>query len=437
MTVSAETDPQKNPKTPEPQRRVGLSGQLLSAFPAFESTNFRRYFPGQVISMIGTWIQMVAQGWLVLEITGSAFDVGLAAAASTLPPLFLSLLGGVIVDRYPRRTILLWTQSAAMLLAFVLGIFAITGTVTIWIILLLSFLLGCVNALNVPALQAFLSEIVEREHLASAIAMNSAIYNVSRVIGPAIAGFLISATGTGTAFLVNGVSFFAVIVSLLSMKKLPKKPVATTTQNPLQAIREGLHYSWKHPLIRTSILFIAVISIFAWSYVTMLPVIAKRTFGMDASGMGYLYGVSGFGSVVGTILVSIYSRKIDRLVFIAGGTILFALALIGFTFTTHLPAALFFLFVSGFGLVSAVSTLSATIQSTVDDRFRGRVMSLYMMIFMGFMPIGNLEIGYLSEHFGTGIAIRIGCLVTIMAAVALIFTSRGVRKAYSSYQSNP
>jgi MFS family permease len=162
MTLPAETVLPTNPK---PQKRNGLSGQLLTAFPAFESPNFRRYFPGQVISMIGTWIQMVAQGWLVLEITGSAFDVGLAAAASTLPTLFLSLLGGVVVDRYPRRTILLWTQSAAMLLAFVLGLFAVTGTVTIWIILVLSFLLGCVNALNVPALQAFLSEIVERSIL--------------------------------------------------------------------------------------------------------------------------------------------------------------------------------------------------------------------------------------------------------------------------------
>ena len=436
MTRPAETASPTNQDTLKPQKKNHLSAQLLSAFPAFESQNFRRYFPGQVISMIGTWIQMVAQGWLVLEITGSAFDVGLAAAASTLPPLFLSLLGGVIVDRYPRRAILLWTQSAAMLLAFVLGIFAVTGTVTLWIILILSFLLGCVNALNVPALQAFLSEIVDREHLPSAIAMNSAIYNGSRIIGPAIAGFLISATGTGSAFLVNGVSFFAVLLSLLSMKGAQKEPLAKTTQNPLQAIKEGLLYSWGHPLIRTSIFFIAVIAIFAWSYVTMLPVIAKHTFGMDASGMGYLYGVSGLGSVVGTVLLSIYSRKVDRLVFIAGGTILFAFSLIGFTFTTFLPAALFFLFVSGFGLVSAVSTLSATIQSTVDDRFRGRVMSLYMMIFMGFMPIGNLEIGYFSEHFGTSIAIRIGCLVTIFASLVLIFSSRRVRKAYSRYQAS-
>ncbi len=435
MPIHVEESTVTNPEKPGSQTKRGVTGQLLSAFPAFRNRNFRRYFPGQVISMIGTWIQMVAQGWLVLEITGSAFDVGIVAAASTLPTLFLSLFGGVIVDRYPKRTILLWTQSAAMMLAFILGIFAVSGTVTIWIIIALSFLLGCVNALNVPALQAFLSEIVEREDLASAIAMNSAIYNVSRVIGPAIAGFLISATGTGVAFLINGVSFFAVILSLLSMKDLSEKGTAKIPIHPLQSIREGLKYSWEHPLIRTIVLFIAVISIFAWSYVTMLPVIAKRTFGMDASGLGYLYGVSGLGSVLGTVVVSIYSRKIDRLVFIAGGNILFALALIGFTFTTALPAALSFLFIAGFGLVAAVSTMSATIQSTVDDRFRGRVMSLYMMVFMGFMPIGNVEVGYLSEHFGTGLAIRTGCIVTILASLFLIYSSRSVRTAYQRYKA--
>ncbi len=437
MTLPAEetsTNNSNNPVISTYHRRGWFTEKLLSAFPAFESPNFRRYFPGQVVSMIGTWIQMVAQGWLVLEITGSAFDVGLAAAASTLPTLFFSLPGGVVVDRYSRRTILLWTQSAAMLLAFVLGLFTISGMVTIEIILLLSFLLGCVNALNVPALQAFLSEIVEREHLPSAIAMNSAIYNGSRVIGPAIAGMLIAATGTGSAFLVNGFSFLAVILSLLGMKGREKAVAPFIHQNPLQAISEGVRYAWNHPVIRTCIFYIAVVAIFSWSYVTMLPVIAKQTFLMDASGMGYLYGVSGLGSVVGTVLLSIYSSKIDRLIFVAGGSILFSIALIGFTLTTFLPLALLFLFFGGFGLVAAVATLSATIQSTVDDRFRGRVMSLYMMIFMGFMPLGNLEIGYLSEHFGTGFAIRISCVVTLLAAITLMAFSSRIRRAYSSYK---
>ncbi|TCD48245.1 MFS transporter [Chlorobium sp. N1] len=411
-----------------------LKESLLSAFPAFRSVNFRRYFPGQVVSMVGTWIQMVAQGWLVLELTGSAFDVGLAAAASTLPTLFLSLYGGVLVDRHPRRVILFWTQSSAMVLAFILGIFALAGTVTMPIILVLSFLLGCVNAINVPALQAFLSEMVEREHLSSAIALNSAIYNGSRVIGPAIAGVLIAVAGTGTAFIVNGFSFFAVLLSLLLIRTGTRSP-RTENVHPVRAILDGLSYSWRHPLIRTIVVFIAVISIFAWSYVTMLPVVAKRSFQMDATGLGWLYGVSGIGSVIGTVLVSIYSGRVDRLVFIAGGTILFALSLMGFTYTLFLPLAFFFLFLCGLGLVAAVSTMSATIQGSVDDRYRGRVMSLYMMVFMGFMPIGNLEVGWLSEQFGTGPAIRFGCTVTLAAAVAIIFYSRRVRSDYRRYRA--
>ena len=411
-----------------------IKAALLSAFPAFQSPNFRRYVPGQVVSMVGTWIQMVAQGWLVLELTGSAFDVGLAAAASTLPTLFLSLIGGVIVDRYPRRTIILWTQSSSMVLAFILGIFALTGTVTMPIILVLSFLLGCVNAINVPALQAFLSEMVEREHLSSAIALNSAIYNGSRVIGPAIAGVLIAAAGTGAAFMLNGFSFFAVLLSLFMIKVGKRSPSPTESGHPVRAITDGLRYSWHHPLIRTIVIFIAVISIFGWSYVTMLPVVAKRSFNMDATGLGYLYGVSGIGSVIGTVLISMYSRRVDRLVFIAGGTILFALSLIGFTYTLWLPLALFFLFLCGFGLVAAVATMSATIQGTVEDRYRGRVMSLYMMVFMGFMPIGNLQVGWLSEQFGTGPAIRFGCLVTLFAAVVIIFYSRRVRSDYQRYR---
>ncbi|MDT9546625.1 MAG: MFS transporter [Chlorobium phaeovibrioides] len=411
-----------------------VSEKLLEAFPAFRSSNFRRYFPGQIVSMVGTWMQMVAQGWLVLELTDSAFDVGLVAAASTLPTLFLSLFGGVIVDRYPRRTILLWTQTAAMMLAFILGIFVLTGTVTMPVILLLSFLLGCVNALNVPALQAFLSEMVEREHLSSAIAMNSAIYNGSRVIGPAIAGFIIAAAGTGAAFIANGFSFLAVIVSLLLIRSAGRLAPEGERVHPIKAIRDGLRYSLNHPIIRTIVIFIAIISIFAWSYVTMLPVIAKRSFQMDATGLGYLYGVSGLGSVVGTLLISMYSRTVDRLIFISGGTILFSLSLAAFTWTSWLPLAYLFLFLCGLGLVAAVATMSATLQETVDDRYRGRVMSLYMMVFMGFMPIGNLEVGWLSEQFGTGPAIRIGCLVTFIAAIAISFYSRRVRADYERYR---
>lgn len=174
-----------------------MKERVLSAFPAFRSRNFRLYFIGQIVSMIGTWLQMVAQGWLVLEMTGSAFQVGVVAAASSLPTLFLSLIGGVIVDRYNRKTILLWTQSFSMALALLLGIFTLTGAVTVPIIIMLAFLLGCVAAVATPAIQAFLSEMVERDQLHSAVALNAAIFNASRVIGPAIAGLMIAWIGTG------------------------------------------------------------------------------------------------------------------------------------------------------------------------------------------------------------------------------------------------
>lgn len=409
--------------TSESQGKNALTRHLLKAFPAFANHNFRRYFPGQVISMIGTWMQMVAQGWLVYELTGSAFYVGMAAAATTFPTLFLSLIGGWLVDRYPRRTILYITQSSAMLLAFVLGLFTITNTVTFNLILLLSFLLGCVNAINVPALQAFLSEIVRRDDLPSAIAMNSAIYNSSRVIGPALAGMLIASSGAGMAFIVNGFSFFAVLLSLFIIKTKQERAIMVDA-NPLHAIREGVLYAWNHKLIRLCIYYIAVVAIFSWAYVSMLPVIAKQRFGMDASGMGSLFGISGIGSVVGTIMVSMFANKIQPLRFIAIGSIIFALALIGFTLTDTLPFAMVGLFFAGFGLVAAVSTLSATIQRSVDDRFRGRVMSLYMMIFMGFMPLGNVVIGYLSDLFSTSFAIRLDCVVTIIAAIFLLVQSK-------------
>jgi len=220
-----------------------LKERALLAFPAFRSRNFRRYFVGQIVSMIGTWLQMVAQGWLVLEMTGSAFQVGVTAAASSLPTLFLSLFGGVIVDRYDRKTILLWTQGASMLLAFVLGIFTLTGAVTVPIIIALAFLLGCVAAVATPAIQAFLSEMVERDQLHSAVALNAAIFNASRVIGPAIAGLMIAWIGTGGAFMANGLSYVAVIVALLGIHTVAPRKNPDAHQPPLQSIRDGIVYT--------------------------------------------------------------------------------------------------------------------------------------------------------------------------------------------------
>jgi MFS family permease len=412
-----------------------MKEKVLSAFPAFRSRNFRLYFIGQIVSMIGTWLQMVAQGWLVLEMTGSAFWVGVTAAASSLPTLFLSLFGGVIVDRYNRKTILLWTQSASMMLALVLGAVTLSGTVTLAVIMVMAFLLGCVAAVATPAIQAFLSEMVERSELHSAVALNAAIFNASRVIGPAIAGLMIAWIGTGGAFMVNGLSYLAVIAALLAIRTAPPPTKPEAHQPPLQSIREGIAYTWEHPVIRTIVLFVSVVSIFGWSFMSMLPVVAKQTFGMGSDGMGYLFSAFGLGSLSGTVLVSMSSGKIRSSMMVIGGILTFSIALGAFTFATDERIAMGFLFIAGIGMLSAFATMTATVQRLVEDRYRGRVMSIYLMVLMGFMPLGNLQVGFLSEHFGTALAIRIGSVVVLLATLFLFSYRKDIQSAWNDYRA--
>ena len=434
--MSAATEDLSGKKYPDAGEETpsGMKGRFLSAFPAFASRNFRLYFIGQIVSMIGTWLQMVAQGWLVLEMTGSAYWVGVSAATSTLPTLFLSLIGGVIVDRYPRKVILLWSQSFSMALAFILGLFTLTHTVTIPVILVLAFLLGCVGAVATPAIQAFLSEMVDRSQLHSAVALNASIFNASRVIGPAIAGLMISWIGTGGAFVANGLSYVAVIVALLSITTAAPPPKAVN-EHPLQSIRDGVAYTWRHPLLRTIVLFVAAVSIFGWSFMAMLPVVAKQTFGLGASGMGILFSAFGMGSLTATFFVSMSSGRIGAPRMVIGGILTFTLSLIAFTFMTEVPLALFCLFISGLGMLSAFATMTATVQRLVEDRYRGRVMSIYLMVLMGLMPVGNFMVGILSERFGTSIAIRFGTAVTLIATMVLIALRHRISEAWATYKA--
>ncbi|ABL64157.1 MFS transporter [Chlorobium phaeobacteroides] len=423
-----------NDNSPAEQSPTTLKEKVLSAFPAFRSRNFRLYFIGQIVSMVGTWLQMVAQGWLVLEMTGSAFWVGVAAAASSLPTLFLSLIGGVIVDRYNRKTILLWTQSASMVLALVLGIITLTGSVTLAVILALAFLLGCVAAVATPAIQAFLSEMVDRDQLHSAVALNAAIFNASRVIGPAIAGLMIAWIGTGGAFIANGLSYFAVIAALLAITIATPRKIPAVHQPPLQSIRDGIVYTWEHPVIRTIVMFVSVVSIFGWSFMSMLPVVAKQTYGLGSDGMGYLFSAFGLGSLSGTVVVSMSSGKIRSSAMVIGGILVFSLALTAFTFASDERVAMAFLFIAGIGMLSAFATMTATVQRLVEDSYRGRVMSIYLMVLMGFMPLGNLQVGFLSEQFGTAIAIRIGSIVVLLATIFLFSYRKEIQSAWHEYR---
>jgi MFS family permease len=396
--------------------RLGWTGKIMSAFPAFKSRNYRLYFAGQLISLVGTWLQIVAEGWLVFELTNSAFWVGLDAAMATIPVLFLSLLGGVIVDRYPKKNILFCTQSAFMIFALILGILTITHVITVWEIIIISFLLGVINAIDSPARQAYMSELIDsKKSLSSVIAINSAMFNAARVIGPTIAGILIAMVGAGYAFIVNGISYIAVIIALYFIAT--PSVVQNEHFHPIRSIVEGLRYAFSHTLIRSLLILTGAISIFGWSYSTLMPVIAKQLFGLNASGLGYLYAAAGLGAFLATMLISIYSNRVNPRIFIVGGVIVFAVSLLVFTFVTNFYIALILLFLIGLGLVSQFSMTAAVIQHTVDNAMRGRVLSLYTLVFIGFGPIGNFEIGYVAEHFGLEFAIRLGALIALVFGV--------------------
>lgn len=415
--------------------RLGWTENFLRVFPALENKSFRLFFAGQLISTIGNWLQMVAQGWLVFQLTHSALALGLIAALSALPVMLFALFGGVIVDRFPKRKILILTQASSMLLAFILGILAVSHLIQVWQIAILVFLLGTVNAVDNPARHAFLIEMVNRKQdLSSAIALNAGIFNGARAIGPAIAGFLIATIGAGWAFIINGISYLGVIIALFLMNI--KEKIDDIHPHPVTAIKEGIRYTSRHPIIRVLLVFTAIVSIFGWSYATIMPFIAQNVFHVGASGLGYLYTSSGVGAVLAVLVISFFNKKISPLIFILGGNALFVAAIIAFTFVANFMLALFFLAFASAGLISQFSMINATIQRVMCQKYRGRVMSLYTLMFLGLAPLGNFQIGFLTEHFGPDFAIRLGAVISFCFALVILKNRRRIEKAYGVYREN-
>ena len=423
----------ENPQV-QVDEHLGWTHTIAQAFPALQSKNYTLYFSGQLISMIGTWLQIVAQSWLVLQLTNSVFLIGLVMALSTLPTLLFTLFGGVIVDRLPKKKILLFTQFSAMILALVLGLLTIFDWITIWEICLISFLLGTVNAIDAPARQAFVSELVNKEQLSSAIALNSGVFNTARVLGPSIAGILIALIGCGGAFIINSISYVAVIIALKIMQIDHVKLVKSN--NPFTAIKEGVSYSWNHPIIRTLFIIIGIVSVFGWSYTTLLPVIAKNTFKLGAAGLGYLYAATGLGSLLSTVMVSMFYKKVPQLVFIIGGTVVFSISIFLFSYSTNVLVAALLLFFSGFGLLSFASTSNSIIQSLVKNEYRGRVMSIYVLMFIGLTPIGNFQIGLVSEHLGTSFALRAGAVIILICSAIIYLYRKQIIEKHTQYKKN-
>ena len=398
-----------------------VRGKFFGVFPALEDRNFRLYFAGQFVSLIGTWMQRLALGWLVFELTRSAFWVGTISALSGLPVLAFALIGGIVVDRFPRKTILILTEALSMACAAILGILAITEAVTILHIAMVAFILGTVDAFGMPARHALIGTMVEKTRLASAIALNSAVVNSSRVIGPSIGGILIASIGVGAAFLFNAATYIAVIISLLRITIRPH--VMHEYPHALAAIREGLRYAWRHEGIKLLLLYTAIVTVFGWAFMAIMPVVVANVFHAGPEGLGYLSTAVGIGAVVSGILISALFHSIGNRTFIIGGNILLAVSLFVFSFMDHLYGGFVVLLVAGFALIGNFSVVNTTLQHAVADSFRGRVMAIYSASLRGMMPIGGFLIGSLADITNPQLAIRIFALVTLGAGI-LAFVKR-------------
>lgn len=364
---------------------------------------------------------MVSQGYLAFQLTHSALWVGIAAAASNLPSTIFALVGGTIVDKYPKKNILRITQFAQFILATTLGILVISGHVNLYLLMIFTFAMGTVSAVDQPARISLPNELVDREHLHSAIALNMSMFNSARIIGPAIAGWLIYAFGVGWAFFLNGISFLAPFIAFGFMTWTPHIPRPSV--GTIHAIKEGIAYTVRNPLIKYLVIYLGIISIFGWSYTTLLPVIAERVFHQGAQGLGYLFSAAGAGSVLGALTMSAFGRRFNPKKIILFGGLLYSVMLVAFSLTLNFPLALMLLFLTGFGITTQNSTIQARIQHSVEDSFRGRVSSIQSLMLMGMHPVGSLQVGLIAEHFGSQIAVRLGGIIIFVAAILLFWRS--------------
>ena len=386
-------------------------GKLRETFRSLRHRNFRLFWFGQMISLIGTWTQSVAQGWMVLRLSNSPFLLGVVSAFAGLPVLFFSLPAGVLADRVKKRKFLIFTQIGAMVLAFILSFLAFSGLVKVWHVMLLALGLGLVNAFDAPTRQAFVKEMVGKEDLLNAIALNSFMFNSARILGPALAGILISLVGEAGCFFINGLSFIAVIAGLSLMKM---KDVVFHSKNSsfLASLKEGVSYIMRNKRALALILMVSTMSVFGFSYAVLMPVFARNILKAGASGLGFLMSAVGIGAISAGL--GLASRKTEeKLKYMQAGIVVFFFSLFAFSFSKSFFFSLIFLVGTGWGMISLVATCNTLLQEIIPDQLRGRVMSFYTMMFMGTMPIGSFLAGTLGQTLGVIWAVRIGGLFCV------------------------
>jgi MFS family permease len=401
---------------------------LKQAIRALGHRNFKLFFGGQIISLVGTWMQRIALAWLVYRLTNSAFLLGAVGFAGQIPTFLLAPLGGVFADRWDRRKVLIVTQTLAMVQALVLSVLVLTGAVAIWHIFVLSMFIGVINAWDTPVRQAFMIEMVEKkEDLSNAIALNSSMVNSARLLGPSLAGILIAAVGEGTCFLLNGISYLAVIVALLAIN-------VTSKASPRQAapvwsgLTEGFHYAFGFAPIRSLLLLLALVSMMGMPYTVLMPIFAKEILHGGSHTLGFLMGASGLGALAGAVYLA--SRKsvlgLGKIIPIAAS--LFGLGLIGFSLSRLPWLSLMMMLVTGFGMIVEMAASNTVLQTIVEDDKRGRIMSFYTMAFMGMAPFGSLMAGFLASRIGAPDTLLLGGIACILGAAVFATRLRALRK---------
>jgi MFS family permease len=396
-------------------------------FAAFKHHNYRLWFIGQVISLMGTWMQSTAQGYLVFELTHSPAFLGYVGFAAGIPTWLFMLYGGVVADRISRRTLLIYTQTIMMILAFILSALTFTHVVRPWHILVLASALGVTMAFDAPARQAFVLELVGKKDMTNAIALNSTMFNSATAVGPAAAGISYALFGPGWCFLINGISYLAVITAL-SLMKIDGIPKVLNRNSALTDLKEGIVYIIHQPMIRILMLLVGATSLFGFSFAVLIPAWAVKILHGGATLNGLLQSARGVGALLSALLIASLGHFRIKGNMLTAGTVFFPILLLLFSYIHWVPLALLVLVGVGAALIQIMNLANALVQELVPDALRGRVMSVYSLTFFGIMPLGALWVGTVAEHLGEPTAVKIGALASLIVSIMIFLLIPGIRR---------
>jgi MFS family permease len=394
-------------------------------FSALYVRDFRLFWFGQIISLSGTWMHSVAQSWLVYSLTKSPLYLGIIASLSSLPILLFALFGGMVVDRYPKRNILIVTQLLSVIPALAVAVLADKNIITVWHVGMAAAFLGTVNAFDIPARQTFLAEVVGKADITNAIALNSAAFNGARIIGPIIAGFVISGIGIPACFYLNAVSFIPVIFALSRIKA--RSLINTHQKGLITGIADGWRFILKERPILYIMSLISVFSLFGIPYITLLPILAGEILNVGAKGLSMLVASAGAGSLTAAMMIAFKGEIKRKEIYIPLSAIVFSLSILGISFSMSFYVSMFIIFFAGWGIVSFLAVSNSFIQHTVPDSLRGRVMSVYTLVFLGFAPVGNSIIGLTADIIGTIASLKIFALLCIIGSIIFLRKFRSSR----------